>query len=248
MPGSFRVGRWPALIPLALLLFVLVPVATADSPVFEVVDGTAVLLSKTVNTGGGGNGGTTSSASSATNIFAPASYVDYHELGGEPTTVVDRYPFVPGQLGNNTTSNQYRDLVYVSNPLGVGFPGYSEFYKSSDGGQTFRVPPHDPYFFNEPIQTEFSGGGDSHQAVGQTTHSVFFIDLSGACVTMNISRDLGENWSSNKLGCEANPGAIDDRQWVATDETLGSPPCTTVGTVTPPSVCGGNVYMNFNND
>src|SRR3954451_3495412 len=31
---------------------------------------------------------------------APASYVDYHETGGEPTTVVDRYPFAPGQLGN----------------------------------------------------------------------------------------------------------------------------------------------------
>jgi hypothetical protein len=146
--------------------------------------------------------------------------------------VVDRYPFVPGPNGFGATSTQYRDLVYVSNPLGVGFPGYSEFYKSSDGGQTFRVPPHDPYFFNEPIQTEFSGGGDSHQAVGQTTHSVFFIDLSGACVTMNISRDLGEHWSSNKLGCEANPGVIDDRQWVATDETGGLQ----------------NVYMNFNND
>src|SRR4051812_25402283 len=121
MPRFFRACRWHALIPLALL-FVLVPIATADSPAFEFVDGTAVLLSKAANTGGGGNGGTTSSASSATNIFAPASYVDYHENGGEPTTVVDRYPFAPGQLGNNTPSNQYRDLVYVSNPLGVGFP------------------------------------------------------------------------------------------------------------------------------
>src|SRR5206468_3557037 len=219
-----------ALIPIAVL-FVLVPVATADSPAFEVVDGTAVLLSKAVNTGGGGNGGNTSSASSATNIFAPASYVDYHELGGEPTTVVDRYPFTPGQFGNNTNSNQYRDLVYVSNPLGVGFPGFSEFYKSSDGGTTFRVPSHNP-FFTEPTGTEGSGGGDSHQAVGQTTHSVFFVDLSGGCVTMNISRDLGETFSSNKLGCEANPGAIDDRQWVTTDEAATD---------------GQDVFINFNN-
>ena len=217
---------------LALLGLALPLVATADGDAFELLPGTAVLLTKAVNTGGGGNGGNTSSASSATNIFAPASYVDYHEIGGEPTTVVDRYPFVPGPYGFGATSQQYRDLVYVSNPLGVGFPGYSEFYKSSDGGQTFRVPPHDPYFFNEPIGTELSGGGDSHQAVGQTTHSVFFIDLSGACVTMNISRDLGEHWLSNKLGCEANPGVIDDRQWVATDETGGLQ----------------NVYMNFNND
>src|SRR5439155_11232372 len=101
--------------------------------VLELVPNTAVLLAKVSNTGGGGNGGNTSSASSATNIFAPASYVDYHEIGGEPTTVVDRYPFTPGQFGNRTTSNQYRDLVYVSNPLGVGFPGHSELYKSSDG-------------------------------------------------------------------------------------------------------------------
>src|SRR5436305_7059305 len=226
------VSRRPLAVVLGLVIAALLPtLALGDGDVFELVPNTAVLLAK-VASGGGGNGGNTSSASSATNIFAPASYVDYHEIGGEPTTVVDRYPFVPGPYGFGAASQQYRDLVYVSNPLGVGFPGYSEFYKSSDGGQTFRVPPHDPYFFNEPIQTEFSGGGASHQAVGQTTHSVFFIDLSGACVTMNISRDLGEHWSSNKLGCEANPGVIDDRQWVATDETGGLQ----------------NVYMNFNND
>jgi hypothetical protein len=226
------------------------PLVWADIP--QLVPNTAVLLA---NTSGGGNGGNTSSASNATNIFAPASYVDYHSLGGEPTTVVDRYPFAPGQTVGSVTCPPTsltpcapRDIVYVSNPLGVGFPGYSQFYKSMDGGQTFRVPFHNPFFFNEPTGTEASGGGDSHQAVGQTTHSVFFVDLSGACVTMNISRDLGETFSSNKLGCEANPGAIDDRQWVATDETLGSPPCTTVGPVTTPAVCGGNVYMNVNND
>src|SRR5436309_2874123 len=120
-----------ALVVAALLIAVLAPaVARGDTAAFELVDGTAVLLSKAVNTGGGGNGGNTSSASSATNIFAPASYVNYHELGGEPTTVVDRYPFAAGSFGGGPT---YRDLVYVSNPLGVGFPGYSEFYKSSDG-------------------------------------------------------------------------------------------------------------------
>src|SRR5436305_8592589 len=226
------VSRRPLAVVLGLVIAALLPtLALGDGDVFELVPNTAVLLAK-VASGGGGNGGNTSSASSATNIFAPASYVDYHEIGGEPTTVVDRYPFVPGPYGFGAASQQYRDLVYVSNPLGVGFPGYSEFYKSSDGGQTFRVPPHNPYFFNEPLTTEGSGGGDSHQAVGQTTHSVFFIDLSGACVTMTMSRGLGEHWSSNKLGCEANPGAIDDRQWVATDETGGLQ----------------NVYMNFNND
>src|SRR5436190_7046543 len=130
-----------------------------------------------------------------------------------------------------TADGDVLELVYVSDPLGLAFPGFREFYKSSDGGTTFRVPSHNP-FFTEPNGTEESGGGDSHQAVGQRTHSVFFVDLSGGCVTMNISRDLGETFSSNKLGCEANPGAIDDRQWVAADESGGK----------------NNVYMNVNND
>ena len=56
-------------------------------------------------------------------------------VGGEPTVVVDRYPFGPGQ---------YRDIAYYSAPLGVGFPGYSYFWKSDDLGKTWRLPPHDP--------------------------------------------------------------------------------------------------------
>src|SRR3954451_17208347 len=224
------VGRRSAL-PLvaAIVAAVFLPaVARGDGGAVELVPDTAVLLAK-VSSGGGGNGGNTSSASSATNIFAPASYVDYHEIGGEPTTVVDRYPFAAGSFGGGPT---YRDLVYVSNPLGVGFPGFSEFYKSSDGGTTLRVPSHKP-FFTEPTGTEESGGGDSHHAVGEVTHSVFFTDLSGGCVTMNISRDLGESFSNNPVGCQTSPGAIDDRQWVETDETAPD---------------GQDVFVNFNND
>ena len=104
-----------ALVVAALLIVVLAPaVARGDTAAFELVDGTAVLLSKAVNTGGGGNGGNTSSASSATNIFAPASYVDYKRAGGEPTTAVDRYPFVPGPYGFGATSTGYRAIVSVS--------------------------------------------------------------------------------------------------------------------------------------
>src|SRR5437763_305208 len=206
---------------------VLTPLVQADSPVLELVPNTAVLLAKVSSTGGGGNGGNTSSTSNATNIFAPASYVDYHQIGGEPTTVVDRYPFnslfacqaAPGVTDSLSGCNSdlshctaaqlaanscYLDLVYVSNPLGLG--EYSQFYKSSDGGQTFRVPPHNPYFVNQPAATGI-GGGDSHQAVGEVTHSVFFVDLSGLCVTTNVSRDLGETFTRNDLGCESNPGA-----------------------------------------
>ena len=40
-----------------------------------------------------GNGGNTTAASSRTNIFSPATSVDYKRSGGEPTVTVDRYPF-----------------------------------------------------------------------------------------------------------------------------------------------------------
>src|SRR5437763_10627074 len=114
------VGRRYALsvVSAAILAIVLPAVARGDAGEFiQLVPNTAVLLSKTSSSGGGGNGGNTSSTSNATNIFAPASYVDYHMIGGEPTTVVDRYPFVPGPYGFGATTKAYRDLVYVSNPL-----------------------------------------------------------------------------------------------------------------------------------
>jgi hypothetical protein len=187
--------------------------------------------------GGGGNGGNSSSASSATNTFSPPVLVDYDSLGGEPTTVVDRYPITSGTSPTtgqscSATAPCYPDIVYDSNPLGVAFPGYSQFYRSVDGGTSFRLPYHNPALGEEPFGTEGGGGGDSHLAVGQTTHSVFMVDLSGYCVTIDISRDYGETFSSNRLGCEANPGVIDDRPWVAADETGGLT----------------NVYMNVNND
>src|SRR4051812_4463600 len=45
--------------------------------------------------GGGSGSGATSSANARTRIFSSAAYVDYNSRGGEPTVVVDRYPF-PG--------------------------------------------------------------------------------------------------------------------------------------------------------
>src|SRR5438045_3796388 len=92
-------GRRAALFALAALAALALPLlAAADGGILEVVPNTAVLLVNTTGSGSGGNGGNTSSASSATNIFSPASYVDYHEIGGEPTTVVDRYAFGPNSM------------------------------------------------------------------------------------------------------------------------------------------------------
>jgi hypothetical protein len=192
----------------AALLAAAVPaVAWGDNPITELVPDTAILLNQ--SGGGGGNGGNTSSTTSSTNIFSPSAYVDYKRLGGEPTVVVDRYPFTPGQ---------FRDIAYYSAPLGVGAPGYSYFWKSDDLGKTWRLPPHDPIFGRALFQGP--GGGDSHQAVGEATHNVFFVDLPGPCETMNRSTDLGETFTTDLLGCGTSVGAIDDRQWVATDESF----------------------------
>src|SRR3954451_7740805 len=131
----------------ASLLFSLAFVATAaggDAGVTELVPNTAILLNQ--SGGGGGNGGETRSTTSRTHIFAPSADRDYKRLGGEPTVVVDRYPFTPGQFGNTTTVNQFRDIAYYSAPLGVAYPGYSYVWKSDDLGASWRLPPHDPLF------------------------------------------------------------------------------------------------------
>ena len=226
MKGFLRGAGLLAILASSLLF---APGAPAgDGGITELVPGTAVLLSQ--SGGGGGNGGNTSSTSNYTNIFAPSAYVDYKRLGGEPTVVVDRYPFTPGQFGNAGTTNQYRDLGYYSVPLGLGT--YSFFFKSEDLGQTWRLPLHDPVAGRIP--TQGPGGGDSHQAVGDVTHKVFFLDLPGPCETMNVSADLGDTWRTDPMGCGTNLGAVDDRQWVDTDEAYSGP--------------GGpsqNVYVSF---
>src|SRR5881296_3428654 len=58
--------------------------------IIELLPGTAILLDQS---SGGGSGGNATSTSSSTNIFSPAAFVDYKRFGGEPTVVVDRYPF-----------------------------------------------------------------------------------------------------------------------------------------------------------
>ncbi|HEX8100748.1 MAG TPA: sialidase family protein, partial [Actinomycetota bacterium] len=201
----------------------------------RLVPGTAVLLSAA---SGGTGGQSTSSTTSRTNIFAPAAYVDYKRIGGEPFVAVDRYPF-PGsrtdpaaQCAPATTTPCYRDLTYASAPNGFVFPHYSPFWKSDDMGKTFRVPAHVPSYAKTFGQG--GGGGDSHIAIGQLTHRVFFVDLPGpGCVTMNISDDFGETWESNQVACGTSPGTIDDRQWVAADEN--------------PAPAASNVYVSFIN-
>jgi hypothetical protein len=215
-----NVGRRAAVLALGLAVaLAAVSAGGAASDPFDLVPGTAVLAD---NFSSGGSGGNTSSTTSSTNIFSPSVFVDYKRFGGEPTVTVDRYP------GGN-------DVTYVSGPNGFAFPHYSPFFKSTDLGETFRIPAHVPSF-GQTFGTG-GGGGDSHQVVGQRTHKVFFVDLPGpGCVTMNTSSDQGETWVGDNIGCGQSPGAIDDRQWDAVDESAPLPAGNT-----------GNVYVSFIN-
>jgi hypothetical protein len=215
MIGSTSRRAWLSLLLVAVAaLCVAMPAAAGE--ITELLPGTAILLNQSSGSGSGGN---STSTSSSTNIFSPAAFVDYKRFGGEPTAVVDRYPFNGGT---------YKDLVYVSAPQGFVEPRYSTFYKSDDLGKTFRVPFRTP-FTTKPAGTG-QGGGDSHLVVGALSHKIYFVDLALDHITMNVSSDEGETWTTDDLSGTA-VDLVDDRQWVEADELLNS------GT-------GGNVYIS----
>src|SRR5881296_264864 len=195
--------------------------------IIELLPGTAILLDQS---SGGGSGGNATSTSSSTNIFSPAAFVDYKRFGGEPTVVVDRYPFTTAAQCAPNPTPCFRDTVYVSAPQGFVEPRYSTFYKSSDLGQTFRVPFRTP-FTTKPVGTG-QGGGDSHLVVGSLTHKVYFVDLALDHITMNVSTTEGETWTTEDI-FGAGLDLVDDRQWVEADEAY---PATTAQ--------GGNVYIS----
>src|SRR3989454_11989915 len=181
---------------LAILAAAMPSIAGGD--IIELIPDTAILLDQSSGSGSGGNA---TSTSSSTNIFSPAAFVDYKRFGGEPTVVVDGYPF------NGT----FKDLVYVSAPQGFVEPRYSTFYKSTDLGQTFRVPFRTP-FTTKPVGTG-QGGGDSHLVVGSLSHKIYFVDLAFDHITMNVSNDEGENWTTDDV-FGAGLNLLDDRQGV----------------------------------
>src|SRR5207248_4036526 len=227
---SPETGAFNPRVFLAFILFS-IGVSLAVAAVIELVPGTAVLLNQSSGSGSGGN---VKSTSSSTNIFSPAAFVDYKRFGGEPTVVIDRYPFAPGQFGcpgaPNTTPCPPRDIAYQSAPQGFVFPRYSNFFKSNDLAQTFRVPAHTPTTTKGTLTGQ--GGGDSHQVVGQLSHKVYFVDLALSHITMNVSSDLGETWTTDDV-FGAGLNLLDDRQWVEADETAPLPPGST-----------GNVYIS----
>lgn len=225
---------------LVLVLSIASPAEGARRRRTRLFPGTAVLLNQ--SGGGGGNGGNEKTTSSSTHIFSPAAYVDYKRFGGEPTVTVDRYPFAPGQFdcpASATAPCPPKDITYQSAPN--GFPSYSQFWKSDDLAATFRKPRQVPVH-GLPVASS-GGGGDSHQVVGHVTHRVYFTDLPLYCEHVNVSRDLGETFTTDRIGCGLNPG-LDDRQWLEEDESFGPNPCPP-GAL--PTVPCGNVYLSFIN-
>src|SRR5213592_3063916 len=193
---SPEAGAFSPRLLLAFLLFSIgASLAVAAVLNVQLVPGTAVLLDQSTSSGNGGNA---KSTTSSTNIFSPAAFVDYKRFGGEPTVVVDRYPF------NGT----FKDLVYVSAPQGFAEPRYSTFYKSTDLGQTFRVPFRTP--FTAKGVGAGQGGGDSHLVVGSLSHKIYFVDLALDHITMNVSTDEGENWTTDDV-FGAGLDLVDDR-------------------------------------
>jgi hypothetical protein len=220
-----RKHRVVTLAAVAVVLTVATPVgseAGEEEEVIELLEGTAILLNQ--SSGDGGSGGNVTTTSSSTNIFSPAAYVDYKRFGGEPTVTVDRFPFTGALAAANCPAGQttcFTDLTYQSAPNGL--PSYSQFWKSDDLAATFRKPRQVPVHGFEAVVAG-PGGGDSHQVVGHVTHKVFFTDLPLDCVNISTSRDLGETFTPDNLGCGVEPG-LDDRQWVEEDEDVGLPPC-----------------------
>jgi len=225
--------RYPRLVILFVLFIVSMmlgfslPFAQSQTgDIIELLPGTAILLDQSSGSGSGGNATSTSS----TNIFSPAAFVDYKRFGGEPTVVVDRYPFTTAAKCAPNPAPCFRDTVYVSAPQGFVEPRYSTFYKSNDLGQTFRVPFRTP-FTAKPTGTG-QGGGDSHLVVGSLSHKIYFVDLAADHITMNVSNDEGENWTTDDV-FGAGLNLLDDRQWVEADEAY---PATTAQ--------GGTVYIS----
>jgi hypothetical protein len=124
------IGCTRCVLATAKLVAALALVSSAALAETELVPGTAVLANQG-SSDSSGNGGNINVASSNTNIFTPAAFVDYKRFGGEPSVLVDRYPFQPGQFGcpgaPNVTPCPPRDIIYQSAPNGFVFPQWTEF-------------------------------------------------------------------------------------------------------------------------
>jgi hypothetical protein len=129
--------------------------------------------------------------------FGADTVVDFGSGGGEPFIRADNE-------GN----------IFDTSPFGLSTTA-SLLWKSIDGGRSY-IPLGTPVVRDSVVG---AGGGDSHVDF-DAQNRLYFVDLSGACVTAAVSLDGGNTFSperTNQIVCvsEQNPDAIgDDRQWV----------------------------------
>ncbi|MCI0412481.1 hypothetical protein L0222_06715, partial [bacterium] len=129
--------------------------------------------------------------------FSNNTMADFSATSGEP--------FIRADL---------KDNIFVSVPFGFSTT-VSLLWKSSDGGRTF-IPLGTPIIRDAVTGP---GGGDTHQDF-DADNSLYYVDLSAACVTAAVSVDEGNTFPADRtniLTCvsEENPDAAgDDRQWV----------------------------------
>lgn len=129
--------------------------------------------------------------------FGDETIVDFGSGSGEPFIRADNE-------GN----------IFDTVPFGLSTT-VSLLWKSLDGGRSY-IPLGTPIVRDSVVGV---GGGDSHVDF-DAENRLYFVDLSGACVTAAVSLDGGNTFPperTNQLVCasEQNPQAIgDDRQWV----------------------------------
>jgi hypothetical protein len=129
--------------------------------------------------------------------FTNNTMVDFSATSGEPIIRVDK-----------------QDNIFVTSPFGLSTT-VSLLWKSIDGGRSF-IPLGTPIIRDAVTG---GGGGDTHVDFDDNNW-VYYVDLSGACVTAAVSTDGGNTFPVNRvnqLACvsEETNGATDDRQWVA---------------------------------
>ena len=130
--------------------------------------------------------------------FGNNTMADFSATSGEPI------------IKSDTAGN-----IFVTSPFGLSTT-VGLLWKSADGGRSF-VPLGSPIVRDSVTAP---GGGDTDIDF-DANNWLYYVDLSGACVTAAVSTDGGNTFPANRVNpivcvSDTNPGAAaDDRQWVA---------------------------------
>ncbi|MCI0497503.1 MAG: glycoside hydrolase, partial [Thermoplasmata archaeon] len=125
---------------------------------------------------------------------------DSEDGGFEPHVIVG-----PGPDGTG-------EVLYIDSPNGLASQLSGNLWRSDDGGNTWEIKPKD--FGN------MGASGDSYTAVA-SDGTLYFTDLYGVTVTIDVSTDGGDSWFQNPWG---GSRIGDDRQWFVMGPTVDGLP------------------------